>query len=723
MVLFVVVCMVIIFGYTQIENWINPKPKVLTPQQQADLRNNLPFLVANVPQGDGFDAFRLLALEAERQNLDALKKHATELAKREPPKPKDPPKPKPPEVKPDFLTLGDERFALQVRLTSKGGGVDRVIVTHFPQADENGREVYEKDEAGNDRRGPDGKKISKSLQLIPSTQDLPEEERHSVPHASFLMYHYGKPSEERPENLLGERAWKIVTKPDANSEMQMAVFETELPQFGLKIVKTYELQKANYHIGLKVRIERIPGQIMLPFRYQLSGGHGLPIEGKWYTGVYRNAIFGYVQNGVPTRKLEDARTIHHNSGSEKVHRAEGLRLQYAATAIQYFASALCVDDEANKTDFVEAMRATAEGTTAKNEIMLGEVSPRMISVPLKDVESEEHQYLLYHGPIKVRLLSQLRGDKAVPETLVERYEKKLNLRTMTDYHSDTWIGQFANFIFWTDLVIASTNFMHWIFGALTSFMPPWLAILCLTVLVRGLLMPVSRWQTAKQMRLTEQMAKLNPEIKKLEEQYKGRDAQELNQAKTRLMMEHGINPIAQLGGCLPMIAQMPIFMGLYYCLQENVFFRLESFLWIPNLAAPDMLFYWGNWMKMLGLGIGDTLYLGPYFNLLPAITVTLYILQQKFMMPPAADEQQKFQQGMMKYMMIFVGIMFYKVAAGLCMYFIFSTLWGLAERKLIPKPKPKPLDETKNKGGAKKQKSAFQLWLEKILEEAQKKNR
>jgi YidC/Oxa1 family membrane protein insertase len=189
------------------------------------------------------------------------------------------------------------------------------------------------------------------------------------------------------------------------------------------------------------------------------------------------------------------------------------------------------------------------------------------------------------------------------------------------------------------------------------------------------------------------------------------------------MMEHGINPIAQLGGCLPMIAQMPIFMGLYYCLQENVFFRLESFLWIPNLAAPDMLFYWGNWMKMLGLGIGDTLYLGPYFNLLPAITVTLYILQQKFMMPPAADEQQKFQQGMMKYMMIFVGIMFYKVAAGLCMYFIFSTLWGLAERKLIPKPKPKPLDETKNKGGAKKQKSAFQLWLEKILEEAQKKNR
>src|ERR1700722_14925174 len=57
------------------------------------------------------------------------------------------------------------------------------------------------------------------------------------------------------------------------------------------------------------------------------------------------------------------------------------------------------------------------------------------------------------------------------------------------------------------------------------------------------------------------------------------------------------------------------------------------------------------------------------------------------LMPPPADEQQEMQMKMMKYMMIFFGLMFYKVAAGLCIYFIASSLWGLCERKLLPKKK------------------------------------
>jgi membrane protein insertase Oxa1/YidC/SpoIIIJ len=57
------------------------------------------------------------------------------------------------------------------------------------------------------------------------------------------------------------------------------------------------------------------------------------------------------------------------------------------------------------------------------------------------------------------------------------------------------------------------------------------------------------------------------------------------------------------------------------------------------------------------------------------------------MTPPPTDEQQEMQQKMMKWMMVFMGLMFYKVAAGLCIYFIASSLWGLAERKLLPKAK------------------------------------
>lgn len=53
------------------------------------------------------------------------------------------------------------------------------------------------------------------------------------------------------------------------------------------------------------------------------------------------------------------------------------------------------------------------------------------------------------------------------------------------------------------------------------------------------------------------------------------------------------------------------------------------------------------------------------------------------------DEQAALQQKMMQYMMVFMGIMFFKVASGLCVYFIASSLWGICERKLLPKPAPK----------------------------------
>jgi YidC/Oxa1 family membrane protein insertase len=69
----------------------------------------------------------------------------------------------------------------------------------------------------------------------------------------------------------------------------------------------------------------------------------------------------------------------------------------------------------------------------------------------------------------------------------------------------------------------------------------------------------------------------------------------------------------------------------------------------------------------------------------PLITVALFLVQQKMFTPPATDEQTKMQQQMMTYMTVFMGVMFYKVPAGLCLYFITSSLWGIAERKLLPK--------------------------------------
>jgi YidC/Oxa1 family membrane protein insertase len=65
--------------------------------------------------------------------------------------------------------------------------------------------------------------------------------------------------------------------------------------------------------------------------------------------------------------------------------------------------------------------------------------------------------------------------------------------------------------------------------------------------------------------------------------------------------------------------------------------------------------------------------------------VALFLVTQKMAMPEPTNEQAVLQQKMMKYMTVFMGLLFYKVASGLCLYFIASSLWGIAERKMLPK--------------------------------------
>src|SRR5262249_23588022 len=206
-----------------------------------------------------------------------------------------------------------------------------------------------------------------------------------------------------------------------------------------------------------------------------------------------------------------------------------------------------------------------------------------------------------------------------------------------------------------------------------------IAIILLTVIVRGLMFPISKRQALLSIRMQE----LAPELKKLQEKYKA-DPRKRNEAMMELYRKHGVNP---LGGCLTLLLQLPIFMGLYYALQESIHFRLAGFLWIQNLAAPDMLIWWSESIPMISDpdNMGGFLYLGPFFNLLPVFAVVLMLVQQKMMTPPPADEQQAMQQKMFKFMMIFFGFLFYKLAAGLCLYFVVSQLWGVAERRFLPK--------------------------------------
>jgi YidC/Oxa1 family membrane protein insertase len=181
---------------------------------------------------------------------------------------------------------------------------------------------------------------------------------------------------------------------------------------------------------------------------------------------------------------------------------------------------------------------------------------------------------------------------------------------------------------------------------------------------------------------------LKPEMDRINEKYKD-DLQKKSQATQELYKKNKINPVA---GCLPMFLQLPIFMGLYRALMVDVELRQAPFFgqsipWCSNLAAPDMLWNWSSVMPEFVTKAQGLFGLGPYLNIFPLITVCLFLVTQQMTMPAPTNEQGAMQQKMMKYMTLFMGLMFYKVASGLCLYFIASSLWGIAERKLLPKPK------------------------------------
>ena len=659
-------------------------------------------------------------------------------------------------VPPELIEIGGDGFYIRALLTTQAAGVQQVQLPEFEDADRLGRGVRLDENQKKyaplflipgvvQRHGslladnPPLPKLKPGPALNPRDPKTPEAERLVEP--SYALFHYATKDDNYPDPLLGTVNWKFVEKQSPAEGLHKVVFETSLPDpYFLKIRKIYTLGKKDYHIGMKIEFERLEGGHKGKgiTKFQISGPRQLPVEGEWYTSLTRVALIGWeTKKGSFKRQYDDASSIGAQRGGDKADSSDGeYRFKYAAIATQYFTSALAIDDPDGKTKWAY-VRSTSElefipppeeikkleeqvkkepnnaGLVA--EVLriralrerrlpeLDDITFRAVteSIDLEAGEKLVHNYALYNGPTKVRLLKLLRGDKKVDDALVDRYHDDFGLRTLTDYRSPTAIGRFAEAIYWTDIVILFTNVMHLLLWAIHWAIGSWgLSIIVLTVMVRLLLFIPSRKQTQMNMKMMEVQKRMKPELDKLHEKYKD-DFQTYNREKTRLMMQNGMNPFAAMGGCLLLFAQMPIMMGLYYCLQESIFFRLEDFLWVQNLAAPDMSVWWSEGVPLVSdpdnrHGTFSFLYLGPYFNILPLIAVSLMLYQQHKMMPPPTDEQQATQQRMMKIMMIVVAFMFYKVAAGLALYFIISTSWGLLERQLIPKAPDKPADDSGN---------------------------
>jgi YidC/Oxa1 family membrane protein insertase len=206
--------------------------------------------------------------------------------------------------------------------------------------------------------------------------------------------------------------------------------------------------------------------------------------------------------------------------------------------------------------------------------------------------------------------------------------------------------------------------LNWFYGYIPNY---GLGIIFLTILVRVAMYPL----TLKSMKSMKKMQLLGPEIEELKTKYSD-NAQEMNKKMMELYKERGVNP---LGGCLPMLLQMPVFIALYRMLWTAYELRGAPFFWwINDLSQPDRLFHL-PWMKQVPfLGMFE------YFNLLPILMGVAMVVSQK-VMPVSGPAQNPQQKLMMNIMPVFFSFVCYRMYSGLSLYILTSTVLGMVQQK------------------------------------------
>ncbi len=187
-----------------------------------------------------------------------------------------------------------------------------------------------------------------------------------------------------------------------------------------------------------------------------------------------------------------------------------------------------------------------------------------------------------------------------------------------------------------------------------------LDIILLTVVIKLLMAPL----THKSFVSMKQMQKLQPQMEKLKEKYSG-DKEKLNKEIMELYRRNGVNP---LGGCLPMVLQFPVFIGLYNALSTPIELRHAPFLWIKDLSRPD-------W-ESLPITVWDWHVGIPILTILMGASMFL----QQWMTPSAGDPNQRKMMMLMPLMFTF---MFVSFPAGLTVYWLVNNLLSIGQQYWI----------------------------------------
>lgn len=385
--------------------------------------------------------------------------------------------------------------------------------------------------------------------------------------------------------------------------------QSQLPS-GLELTRTMTFSEDDYLINLTVDVRNTSTE------HQLQGAPFLALTNKPFTENDANTFVFKGPALLTNGALEEIKPDDLQKGGQ-TRKGKATWVAYEDT---YFMT--CIIPDASSQ---ESIHFSMTGDDAVSTVVTGDV------VILPPQSQKRYSYTIYFGPKEIRTL------KAAGHDL----EKIVNFG-------------------WFDILAKP---MLYLLNFLNGFLHNYgLAIILVTIIIKGLFWPIAH----KGMKSMKTLQKLQPKMAKLREKY-GNDKERLNREMIQLYQTYKVNP---MGGCLPMLLQIPVFFALYKVLLQTIELRHAPFmLWITDLSAPDRL-YIGFDIPMLG-GI-------PVLTLLMGASM---FFQQK-MTPSTLDPTQA---KIMMFLPVVFTFMFLNFASGLVLYWFVNNLLSMAQQYVINK--------------------------------------
>ena len=453
------------------------------------------------------------------------------------------------------------------------------------------------------------------------------------------------------------------------------------PQYEMKLALEFE--------SADDRVERVG--------YVLQGPPALPTEGVVSRGGGEAAVGGAWGEGkIDITQLAGKDVKKADALSEKQTLAGNGRLAWAGGVDKYFAVILIPEERTPQGRFTVPQRLPAEGTFAEGAEATWYRVPKDVTydTAIADVRILSKELPVAKGTPVVNEFAVFAGPK--DHGYLDKYYRGIGL---------------PDLIVWAQCCVPIPGlqtigrFLVTVLDGFYALVQNYgIATILLVIVLRVVMFPISRWSTKSML----QMQKMAPKMQKIREEF-ANDPKRMQEEMAK------IGGLKQMGGCLPMFIQMPIWVGLYGALNAAIQLRHAAFLpssWLPSgslflqdLSAPDELIRWqtplfipGQEIPLLGWLIGGLqgmLAGGPggitSFNLLPIFVGVTFYLQQKMTPQPVATSPQMDQQRkMMNFMMVFFAVMLYSVPSGLCLYIVTSSVLGFFEQRYLKKHLAQP---------------------------------